>query len=86
MILASTFLIFFAAIAGVGFFTIQTFRFLGQALNKRRPIESRRMSALISAASAVAIVLSSAGGFVGISSVWFAAQKSAIANAPEQQR
>lgn len=75
MIVLASFAIFFAACAGIVFFTVQAIRFLGQALNKRRPQPSRLRSGLISAAAAAAIVLSGAGGFLGISSVWFYAQK-----------
>lgn len=82
MLVVWSFVIFFAALFGIGFFTIQAVRFLGGALNKNRPQRSRAVAGLISALSFLAVIGSGAGGFVGISAVWYAEQIKAAAKAP----
>lgn len=74
--------LFLLAVAGIVVFTVQALGWLGKALNPHRPQASRLRAGAIAAAAALGIVASGAGGFLGITSIWYVAQTKAQAEAP----
>ncbi|MBU6372497.1 MAG: hypothetical protein KJS97_07165 [Alphaproteobacteria bacterium] len=74
--------VFLLATAGIVFFSVQSIGWLGKAMNPRRPRDLRLRAGAVAAASALALVASGAGGFLGITSLWYVAQTKAQAEAP----
>jgi hypothetical protein len=74
MLVLGSLAIFLVALGGIGFFTVQALRLAGNAMNGRRPMRSRMIRGALAAASALAIIGSSAAGFYGIGALWFYAQ------------
>ncbi|NDC58989.1 MAG: hypothetical protein EBZ50_09260 [Alphaproteobacteria bacterium] len=83
MLVLGSLVIFLLALGGIGYFTIQALRFAGNALNRRRPMRSRMIRGALAAASALAILGSSAAGFYGIGALWYNAQTKALSDAPQ---
>lgn len=82
MLVLGSLAVFLIAAAGVFFFSVQSIGWLGKALNPHRPRPARLRAGAVAAAAALAIVASGAGGFLGITSIWFVAQTKAQAEAP----
>ncbi len=58
--------VFLLAGLGILFCTIQGFRFLGMALNPRRPLAQRRMRAAMAALCLCGMFAAAAAGYLGI--------------------
>lgn len=83
MLVLGSLAVFLIAVAGIVFFSVQAIGSLGKALNPHRPPSARLRAGVVAAAAGLAIVASGAGGFVGITSIWFVAQTKAQAEAPQ---
>lgn len=58
--------IFLIAALSVLYCTIQGFRFAGMALNPRRPVNQRRLRALLAGAFLLGVLASAAAGYLGM--------------------
>lgn len=82
MLVVGSFVIFLAAVALIGVFTLQAFRYAARAMSKRRTRASRIVAGAIAVAAGLAILASGAGGFLGITALWYSAQVRADLESP----